>query len=132
MILIIFFSQIAIKLLHDATELNIEHAKGLLHCWSSTYISLYGEKHLTLTFHLISKHLIDDVILHGSLSSHSMFSLESLLGFLSKSVHGTRGFSQQYSKSKFFTFPSFRSRFDSMYERKESDLTQDFSKFYST
>ena len=42
---------------------------------------------------------MDDVIRHGSLLSHSMFSLESALGFLSKSVHGTGGFSKQYAKS---------------------------------
>jgi hypothetical protein len=97
----------AIKLLHNATPLNIEHARGLLHCWSRTYIELYGEKHLSFTFHLISKHLVDDVINHGSLISHSMFSLESVLGYLGKAIHGTRGFSKQYAKGtigiNFFT-----------------------------
>ena len=84
--------------MHNANSLNIEHARGLLHCWPRTYIELYGEKHLTFTFHLVSKHLVDDVIHHGSLTSHSMFSFESTLGFISKAVHGTRGFSQQYAK----------------------------------
>jgi len=96
--------------LHNATSLNIEHAGllhggllhgGLLHCWSRNYIELFGENHLTFTFHLVSKHLVDDVIHHGLLTSHSMFSLESTLGFLSKAAHGTRGFSQQYSKGLF-------------------------------
>ena len=86
--------------MHDATTSNIEQARILLSCFSSSYITLYGEKHLSFTFHCLSKHLVDDVLHHGSLSSHSMFSLESTLGFLSRAVHGTRGFSNQYSKSK--------------------------------
>ena len=75
--------------MHDATELKTLHfmVKG-------TY--------LYITFYLITKHLIDDFILHGSLISHSMFSLESLLGFLSKLVNGPRGLSKQYAKRSIF------------------------------
>ena len=62
----------------------------------------YNFKNYQCTIHLITKHLIDDFILHGSLISHSMFSLESLLGFLSKLVNGPRGLSKQYAKRSIF------------------------------
>ena len=52
------------------------------------------------TFHCVSKHLINDVKLHGSLIGHSMFGLEGCLGYLRKTLKGTRGLDSQYIKSK--------------------------------
>ena len=87
--------------MHNATLLNIEHARGLLHCLFRAYIDLYGEKNLSFTFHMATKHLVDDVVHHGSLISHSIFSLESTLEFLSRAIYGTRGFSNQYVKGNY-------------------------------
>ena len=57
------------------------------------------------TLHAIAKHLLDDVILHGSLSQHSMFSSEGALGIFKKSIKGKRGVGTQFIKGcKNFNF----------------------------
>lgn len=68
--------------------------------FSKWYIEYYGKDNLTFTFHCVSKHLIQDVKQHGSLLGHSMFSVESSLGYFKASLNGTRGFDSQYLKSK--------------------------------
>ena len=93
----------AIKKLHylkDKSQIAV--ARELLDCFSSTYVTLYGKTSCTFTFHVLSKHLINNVIQHGSLCTHSMFSLEGNLGYIEKSLSGTRGFSKQYINSKSF------------------------------
>ena len=59
-----------------------------------------GNECLTYTFHTVVKHLVDDVLMHGSLISHSMFSVEGAFGTLKKTLHGTIGFSTQFIDSK--------------------------------
>ena len=79
---------------------EIPSAKLLLDFFSESYVRLYGLSSSIFTFHIISKHLIEDVVRHGSLSSHSMFSLEGCLGYFRSSLNGTRGFSNQFIRSK--------------------------------
>ena len=64
------------------------------------YVSLYGEEHQTYTFHAVVNHLVDDAALHGSLSQHSMFSLESTLGTFKNYIKGNRGVPSQFIKGK--------------------------------
>ena len=56
----------------------------------------------SFTFHLTTKHLLDDVKKHGSLIGHSMFSLEGSLGFFNSTLHGNDNLSEQYIKSDFY------------------------------
>ena len=56
---------------------------------------LYGAYHCTLTYHLITCHLVDDTIAHGSSIGHSSYALEGALGVLTNSLHGTGGYSGQ-------------------------------------
>jgi hypothetical protein len=53
----------------------------------------------TVTWHLIKEHLIEDVKRHGSLAFRSIFYTESLLGYLSKRLHGYRGVGSKFIKS---------------------------------
>lgn len=69
--------------------------------FSKWFLVYYGEENRTYTFHCISKHLVDDVKLHGSLISHSMFSAESSLGYFRRCLNGTRGLNNQYIKRNF-------------------------------
>ncbi len=76
----------------------------LLNIWSNSYIQLYGAFHATLTYHLVRSHLVDDVINHGSLIGHQAYSLEGVLGQVTNALSGTRGFSNQFIKSKYCLF----------------------------
>ena len=58
-------------------------------------MKLFGSFNCTLTFHLLTKHLIEDVRKHGSLVGHSAYSLEGTQGLLVQSLNGTVGFSHQ-------------------------------------
>ncbi|CAF1044042.1 unnamed protein product, partial [Brachionus calyciflorus] len=87
----------AVKMLHQLRDrVDLRKAEDLIKVFSKWFITYYGEDNLTFTFHCISKHLVDDVKLHGSLISHSMFSAESSLGYFRRSLNGTRGLSAQY------------------------------------
>ena len=98
----------AIRILHFVTDkTQIKTAQKLLNCFAESYYQLYGgDTCLTFTFHCVVKHLVDDVIKHGSLCGHSMFSLENSLGFFKKTLNGTRGFSNQFIKSKHILYLS--------------------------
>lgn len=78
----------------------IHKAGKLLKVFSKWYIKYYGQNNLTYTLHCLTKHLVDDVKLHGSLIGHSMFSVESCLGFYRNSLNGTRGLDSQFLKSQ--------------------------------
>lgn len=80
---------------------HIETAAKLLSIFVSDYVTLYGKESQSFTFHLISKHMIEDVKKHGSLIGHSMFSIESTMGFLKAKLHGTRGLTEKYLKSMY-------------------------------
>ena len=54
---------------------------------------------LTYNLHNFVFHLCDDVQRHGSSSLHAMWSLESSLGELTRSVKGNRGVSNQILSS---------------------------------
>ena len=78
---------------------NIDLADNLIKAFSQDYITLYGEKSQTFTFHCLSNHLVSNVRLHGSFCSYSMFSIEGTLGRLKSSLNGTRGHITQYITS---------------------------------
>ena len=79
---------------------DIDNAETLIDTFGKCFIKYYGDQNLTFTFHCVTKHLITDVKLHGSLSCHSMFSAESSLGYFRKKLNGTRGLDNQYLKCK--------------------------------
>ena len=86
--------------MHKAkNDSDIKLANRLISSFSETYITIYGSRCQTFTFHLLSKHLIEDVEYHGSLIGHSMFHLEGALGHFSETIQGTRGYSNQYIQS---------------------------------
>ena len=58
---------------------------------------LYGESSIVFNIHTL-RHLIQDVKRHGSLSQHSMFSLESSLVYFKNKLHGTKSLSSQLIK----------------------------------
>ena len=89
------------KLLYLANEENINIARKLLSIFKKTYFELYGAYHCTLTYHLITCHLVDDTIAHGSSIGHSSYALEGALGILTNSLHGTVGYSGQMIRSMF-------------------------------
>ena len=91
----LFSSKIATKLLYNANNENIIIAEKLLKIFESSYVKLFGAFNCTLAFHLITKHLIEDVKKHGSLVGHHAYSLEGTQGLLVKSLNGTLGFSNQ-------------------------------------
>ena len=66
-----------------------------------SFIDLYGPFHATLTFHLLTDHLVDDTLRHGSSLGHSSYSLEGTLGLITHYLNGTRGFSSQFIKSNY-------------------------------
>ena len=69
--------------------------------FAESNVRLYTDFHCTFNFHIITKHLIDDVKMHGSLVGHTMYSFESLFGYLKPTIHGTSSLGEQYLKSKF-------------------------------
>lgn len=75
--------------------------------WNESYIRLYGDYNCTFNYHIVSRHLIEDVRAHGSIIGHNMFSFESLLGFLIPAIHGTVGLAEQYIKSNNLEMSSF-------------------------
>ena len=77
---------------------NIEPARILLNKWADSYIRVHTEWHQTYNFHIVSQHLIQDVLNHGSLIGHSAFSLEGILGLILHDIHGTTGLKEQYIK----------------------------------
>ena len=89
------------KLLYLANEESINIARKLLSIFEKSYVELYGAYHCTLTFHLITRHLIDDTLAHGSSIGHSSYALEGALGILTNSLHGTVGYSGQMIKRIF-------------------------------
>ena len=99
---------LAIKLLYKATAQTIELAKILLENFSESYVRLYSDFHCTFNFHIITKHLVEDVRLHGSIIGHTMFAFESLFGYLLPSIHGTIGIGEQYLKSKLLLTTSIK------------------------
>ena len=80
---------------------NLEFADVLLELFRMTSIRRCDKDIESFTFHLITKHLVDDVKKHGSLIGHSMFSLEGSLGFFNSTLHGNVNLSEQYIKSNF-------------------------------
>ena len=70
--------------------------------FESTYKDLYGEFNCTLTFHLVTKHMCDNVKRHGSLVGHHLYSLEGTQGIILSALNGTRGFSSQMIKCMLF------------------------------
>ncbi len=103
-----FIEFLAIKLLYKATAQTIELAKILLENFSETYVRLYSDFHCSFNFHIITKHLVGDVRLHGSIIGHTMFAFESLFGYLLPSIHGTTGIGKQYLKSKLLLTTSIK------------------------
>jgi hypothetical protein len=63
--------------------------------FESSYVRLFGAFNCTLTFHLLTKHLIADVKKHGTLVGHHAYPLEGTQGLLVNSLNGTVGFSNQ-------------------------------------
>ena len=82
---------LAMKLLYLANDENINIARTLLSLFKKTYYELYGAYHCTLTYHLITCHLVDDTIAHGS-------------SIGTNSLHGTVGYSGQMIRSKIIKF----------------------------
>ena len=95
---------LAIRLLHRVEEENdINLARKLIDCFSDSFCHLYdGNSRLTYTFHSVAHHLVDDVIKHGSLVGHSMFSIEGTFGLLIRSLNGTRGLTKQMIESTIY------------------------------
>jgi hypothetical protein len=79
---------------------DIKNGKELIKLFMNQYVSLYGEEHQTYTFHAVVNHLADDAALHGSLSQHSMFSLESTLGIFKNYIKGNKGVPSQFINGK--------------------------------
>jgi len=67
--------------------------------FAESYVRIYTDYQCTFNFHIITKHLIEDVKAHGSLIGHTMYSFESLFGFLKPSIHGTTALGEQYLRS---------------------------------
>ena len=81
-------------------EQDICNARQLIDCFANSFCRLYdGSNRLTFTFHCIAHHLVDDVVRHGSLVGHSMFSIEGAFGVLIRSLNGTRGLTKQIIES---------------------------------
>ena len=95
---------------------DIQKAKVLIETFGKCFIKYYGDQNLTFTFHLVTKHLINDVLLHGSLSFHSMFSAESSLGYFRRKINGTRGLDTQYLISTFKRIKSIFIFFNSYFK----------------
>jgi hypothetical protein len=83
--------------LQKATE-----AKNMLQLFGFSYANLYGLDTQTYTLHAITHHLADDASLYGSLSEHSMFSLESEFGLSVRALKGNRGFINQIIRSHYY------------------------------
>ena len=78
-----------------------DYCETLLKFFTESSILIFGEDQAqTFTFHLLTKHLINDVKKHGSLLGHSLFSLESTAGYFKNTLNGTVNLSEQYIQSK--------------------------------
>ena len=76
---------------------NLKIAEKLLAEFVFQFPKLYGESSMVFNIHTL-RHLIQDVKRHGSLSQHSMFSVEGSLGYFKNKLHGTRNLSSQLVK----------------------------------
>jgi hypothetical protein len=76
-------------------------AKRLLKDFEESFVILYGKKYQTYTLHLVCNHLADDAKVHGSLAHHSMFSIESAMGYFRRQIKGNRGESEQFMRGNF-------------------------------
>ena len=91
----------AIRALHTIYDCQqIQFASYLLKMFKETLAEFYHEQIVTYNFHVLNEHLINDATIHGSISQHSMFSLESSLGYFKRALHGNRGISNQIIESK--------------------------------
>jgi hypothetical protein len=89
------------RLLYIVKDTGIfDYCESLLKLFSKSSLRVFGEEFQTFTFHLLTKHLIDDVKKHGSLLGHSLFSLESTAGYYKNTLNGTVNLSEQYIQSK--------------------------------
>ncbi len=79
---------------------DIEKAGKMLKMFEKGYETIYGYEHLTFTIHAIGSHLADDAKKYGSLSQHSMFSIEGVLGIFKNYIQGSRGAPEQFTKGK--------------------------------
>ena len=43
--------------------------------WNESYIRLYGDYNCTFNYHIVSRHLIEDVRAHGSIKGHNNLSV---------------------------------------------------------
>jgi hypothetical protein len=78
-----------------------DYCEALLKFFLKSSLKIFGDDKIqTFTFHLLTKHLIDDVKKHGSLIGHSLFSLESAAGYFKNTLNGTVNLSEQYIQSK--------------------------------
>jgi hypothetical protein len=71
-------------------------AKRLLKEFEESNIVLYCKEYQTYTLHLVCNHLADDAKVHVSLAHHSMFSIESAMGYFRRQIKGNRGESEQF------------------------------------
>jgi hypothetical protein len=68
----------AIRILYKLQNNKIQVAKILLAVFEKSFTKLYGRHNQSYTYHCVTKHLINDVKLHGSLVGHSLFALEGI------------------------------------------------------
>ena len=78
---------------------DIGEAKQFFAEFGKVLPKLYGKSCQTFTLHTLVKHLHQDAERHGSMTEHSMFSLESSLGHFTKFLKGYRGISLQFIES---------------------------------
>ena len=74
---------------------TIAKAQSLLYFFGINFQTLYGEHSLSFNLHTLVFHWTEDVVRHGSSSLHTMFNLESTLGYVTKKIKGNQGVSNQ-------------------------------------
>ena len=79
----------------------MKDAEYLIDLFRSSFTTLYGQENQSYTFHCITRHLVKDAKKHGSLVSHSLFSLEGCIGLFNITLNGTVNLSHAYIKSQF-------------------------------
>jgi hypothetical protein len=82
----------------------LEFSEVLLELFRMTSLKRFGPEIESFTFHLTVKHLVENVRYHGSLISHSMFSLEGSLGFFNSTLNGNVNLSEQYVNSNILIY----------------------------
>ncbi len=93
--IIVYF--LTIKLQYKATAQTIELAKVLLENFSEGYGRLYSDFNYTFNFNIITKHLVEDLQLHGSIIGYTSVFFRKLVR-LSSGI--TTGIGKQYLRSK--------------------------------